>query len=112
MLGADAVLLLANVLNKEQIDEFIVQAEEYGLDCMVEVHTEEELLSVLKTRASMISINNRNLVTFDMDLNTSIRLKPLIPEEVVSVSASGVRGPGDIALLNRAGFHAALVGKP
>ncbi|MBN1894187.1 indole-3-glycerol phosphate synthase TrpC [bacterium] len=110
-LGADAVLLLANVLDGSRIDEFIDRAGEYGMDCLVEVHTEEELRSVLRTRASLISINNRDLATFDVDLDTSLRLKPLIPDERVSVSASGLRGPDDIRRLCRAGFHAALVGE-
>jgi len=111
VLGADAVLLLAKVLNGAQIDDFIARADEYGMDCLVEVHTEEELRSVLRTRASLVSINNRDLVTFDVDLNTSLRLKPLIPDGLVSVSASGVRGPADIGRLRQAGFHAALVGE-
>jgi indole-3-glycerol phosphate synthase len=111
MLGADAVLLLAKVLDGQQIDDFIARADEYGMDCMVEVNTEEELRSVLRTRASLVSINNRNLVTFDVDLNTSIRLKPLIPDDRVSVSASGIRGLADIHRLREAGFHAALVGE-
>ena len=87
--GADAILLIASLLSKEKIDEFISVAKKYNMDCVVEVHTEEELKKVLDTKAEIIGINNRGLSSFDVDLETTKRLKSHIPNDKIVISESG-----------------------
>lgn len=94
--GADAILLIASILSKEQIDRFIALARKYNVDCLVEVHTEEELKKVLDTKAEIIGINNRNLSTFDVDIETTKRLKKLIPPDKLIVSESGFENINEI----------------
>ena len=110
-LGADAILLIASILNPTQINDFLKIAEEFGLDCLVEVHTEEELQQVLRTKAQIIGINNRDLATLTVDINTSFRLRPLIPSGIITVSESGIKDRGDIVRLEGVGFDAVLIGE-
>ena len=88
---ADAILLIASILTKEQIDHFIKVAKQYNMDCIVEVHTNEELKKVLQTKAKIIGINNRSLKSFKVDLNTTVKLAKKIPKNRVIVSESGIR---------------------
>jgi len=111
-LGADAILLIAAALTREQLVEFQELAARLGLSCLVEVHTETELISVLSTGADIIGINNRNLRTFDTDLNTTFSLRNLIKDDRITVvSESGIKSRQDIAKLQEYGVHAALVGE-
>ena len=89
-IGADAILLIAAVLNKQKLIEFQDIAHKLGLSCLIEVHTEEELEKVLETNPEIIGINNRNLKTFRVDLHTSVRLKKKIPNRIITVSESGI----------------------
>jgi len=89
--NADAILLIASVLSKEQIDNFIEIASNYNMDCLVEVHTEDQLDKVLETKAKIIGINNRNLDTLEMDLNTTLKLAGKIPPDKIIVSESGIK---------------------
>lgn len=110
-LGADAILLIVSTLNEQQLRQFKEIAEEFGLTCLVEVHTEQELELALKIGFNLIGINNRNLSTFVTDLNHSINLRKLIPTDVTTVSESGIRTPEDCVRLAEEGFDAILVGE-
>ena len=89
--NADAILLIASILSEEQIKHFIDIAHGYKMNCLVEIHTEDELNKVLKTKAQIIGINNRNLDTLEIDLNTTIDLMDKIPSDRIIVSESGIR---------------------
>lgn len=107
--GADAVLLIAAVLNLEKMQEFLDLTYSLGMDALVEVHTEEELENVLKTNAKIIGINNRNLKDFSIDLNTSNRLAALIPPDRIIVSESGLSSQADLKQV-RKNVDAVLIG--
>lgn len=110
ILGADAILLIAGVLDRLELKDFIEQASELELDCLVEVHNREELEIALSANSQIIGINNRDLKTFHVDLFTSIHLKQSIPDSVVTVSESGIKNRDDIRRLQEAEFDAVLVG--
>lgn len=111
LFGADAILLIAAILKQEKINDLILLAEELGMASIIEVHTEEELEMVLDTQAQIIGINNRNLYTFDIDLRTTLRLKPLIPPSKLVVSESGINSREDILLFEDRGIDAVLIGE-
>ena len=90
--GADAILLIASVLSLEEINNFINTAKSMNMNCLVEVHNEEELSKVLNSKAEIIGINNRNLGTLEIDLNTTLRLMNKIPSDKIVVSESGIKG--------------------
>ena len=97
--GADAVLLIASILSKEQIILFIGTAKNLGMECMVEVRNEEELKKVLETPAKIIGVNNRNLTDFSIDLETTNKLAKLIPKDKILVSESGISSKKDLKKL-------------
>jgi indole-3-glycerol phosphate synthase len=109
--GADAFLLIAALLEADRIDALSEVGAELGLDALVEVHTAHELEKVLNSSASIIGVNNRNLKTFEVDLNTSIRLAALAPQTSILVSESGINTADDIEMLRDAGYRAFLVGE-
>ncbi len=109
-IGADAILLIVQVLGKKLAD-FISLSKELGLSALVEVHTSDELDLALAAGADIIGINNRNLDTFVTDIETSRRLKEHIPAGKIVVAESGIRERKDIELLMRAGIHAFLIGE-
>ncbi|HID69393.1 MAG TPA: indole-3-glycerol phosphate synthase TrpC [Desulfobacterales bacterium] len=109
--GADAILLMASILDSYQLKDFQAQAKEYSIDCLVEVHDEQELEIVLKTEADLVGINNRNLKDFSMDTDTTFRLKKLIPDNIAVVGESGLKTSDDIQRLEEAGVTAALIGE-
>ena len=109
--GADAVLLIAAILETNQIRDFLVQSRELGMDALVEVHDEAELEKALAAGSPLIGINNRNLKDFSMNLETTFHLKRRIPEEIPVVSESGIRTVEDIRRLAAAGIAAVLVGE-
>ena len=109
--GADAILLIAAILAPAQLREFREQAKELGMDALVEVHDEAELETALASGAELVGVNNRNLHDFTVDLNTTFRLKALVPEGVPLVSESGIATSEDIRRLKKAGVAAALVGE-
>jgi indole-3-glycerol phosphate synthase len=110
VLGADAILLLANVLDTSRLTDSIHYATELNMDCLVEVHNEQEMECTLKAGASIVGVNNRDLRTFEVSIGTSLELKALIPDEVVTVSESGIHTYEDMKQLEFAGFDAVLVG--
>ena len=107
--GADAILLIAAILNKEQIDEFIRIAKQYDMDALCEVHNQKELDKVLSTKAEIIGINNRDLNTFSVDLNTTASLINQIPNDIITVSESGIHTKTDIEKIPKR-TNAVLVG--
>jgi len=109
--GADAVLLIASILAHSQLAELIEVAQRLGMSALVEVHTETEVGKALAARARLISINNRNLADFSVDLNTTFKLLSLLPPQVVVVSESGIKSPADVLALQKAGVGAILVGE-
>lgn len=111
VLGADAVLLIASVLSPEQLKEFLELSHDLGLDCLVEVHTEEELEKAVQSGARIIGINNRNLKTFEVTLETTKQLICQLPDSVIKVSESGISNAQDIAFLQECGADAVLIGE-
>ena len=109
--GADAILLIAAILDKNQIQEYKHQAQELGMDSLVEVHDEAEAEKALEAGSDLIGVNNRNLKDFSMDLETTFRLKNMIPDDIPVVSESGLQTEDDFKRLRESGIAAALVGE-
>jgi indole-3-glycerol phosphate synthase len=109
--GADAVLLIVAALTDDELKELLQQARELALDPLVEVHDETELERALGAGADLIGVNNRNLKTLEVSLETSLRLAAQIPPEVLAVSESGIRESKDIRRLMDAGYQAFLIGE-
>jgi indole-3-glycerol phosphate synthase len=108
---ADAVLLIVAVLDLDQLEELLALTQDLGMAALVEVHTLEELACVLPLRPSLIGINNRDLRSFQTDIRTTLQLLPLIPDDVVVVSESGINTGSDIARLRDQGVDAFLIGE-
>jgi|ERR1700730_3403177 len=109
--GADAVLLIVAALSDEELKHLGATAERIGIDCLVEVHDENELKRALDIGASFIGINNRNLATFELDLSVTEKLAPKIPKTCTIVSESGIRTANDVRRVVAGGAHAALIGE-
>jgi indole-3-glycerol phosphate synthase len=109
--GADAILLIAAALDLPTLVKFLNIAGDVDLDCLVEVHTEDELYMVLNTGASIIGINNRNLRTFRTDIQTTAHLTRVVPKDRVIVSESGISRKEDFEFLRECGVQAVLVGE-
>lgn len=109
--GADAVLLIVAALKKAELMSFLKEAADLGLACLVEVHNSAELDTALESGADLIGINNRDLKTFEVDLETTFRLRELIPKDKIVVSESGIKCRHDIEKLAQAGVNAVLVGE-
>ena len=109
--GADALLLIAAILSRDQLSELLLLSHAHGMQCLVEVHDENDLDKALLSGAHVIGINNRDLTTFDVDLNTTGRLRPLVPPDRVVVSESGIRDRDDVRVLAGWGVHCILVGE-
>ena len=109
--GADAILLIAAILDASQLRDFRQQAEELGMDVLVEVHDEQEVEAALAAGSRLIGINNRNLKDFTVDLNTTFRLQQEIPENIPLVSESGISTVEDIRTLLYREVTAALIGE-
>lgn len=109
--GGDAVLLIAAILDVHELTAFRELASSLGLAALVEVHDSEELAKAIDSGAEIIGVNNRNLDTFEVSLDTSLRLSYQMPTGVIRVSESGIYSRADIELLSGAGFHAFLIGE-
>lgn len=109
--GADAVLLIAALLDSSQLQELKEEARSLSLDALIEVHTEAELESALHARPTLIGINNRNLKTFEVNLETTEHLAPMIPAGTAVVCESGIDNPEQIRRIERLGVHIFLVGE-
>lgn len=111
MMGADAVLLIVAALDDGELADLYALARDVGLDALVEVHDEAELERALAVGADLVGVNQRDLVTFEVDVDRAVRLAEAMPDDVVAVAESGVGGPADAARLAEAGYHAVLVGE-
>ncbi|ODS30057.1 MAG: indole-3-glycerol phosphate synthase (IGPS) [Candidatus Scalindua rubra] len=109
--GADSILLIARLLTNDQIETFLSLSHSLGMECLVEIHNNDELKKVMETRATIIGINNRNLDTFETNIETTLHLSPLIPEGKIIVSESGIKTRADILKLEEAGIDAILIGE-
>ena len=109
--GADAILLIAAILEEKQIRDLRELAGGWGVAALVEVHDERELKTALDAGADIVGVNNRNLKTFEVTLETSLRLGDNIPAGVLKISESGIHSREDIRRLAGAGFRAFLVGE-
>lgn len=110
-IGADALLLIAAILSAKELIELLSLSRNLGMDCLVEVHNEDEIEKALVIGAGIIGINNRDLKTFTIDINTTHRLRPLIPDGKIVVSESGINSRDDIKKLAEYGVNAVLVGE-
>ena len=111
IMGADCVLLIAAALEQAELAGFHALAVDVGLDVLVEIHDESELEDALSAEATLIGVNQRDLVTFRVDHERAVRMAGVIPGHAVKVAESGVRGADDARLLSRAGYDAVLVGE-
>ncbi len=110
-IGADAVLLIAGILSPDMLSNLNSNAEKIGLEVIIEVHSEEEMESVLPLRPRIIAINNRNLKTFEVNIDTFKELVTMVPKETVCISESGVSSRDDMVRLRDWGADAALIGE-
>jgi indole-3-glycerol phosphate synthase len=110
-MGADAVLLIVAALDDAELRDLHALAGDIGLDALVEVHDEAELERALAVGATVVGVNQRDLVTFEVDTDRAVRVAAAMPEGIVRVAESGIRGAADAARLAAAGFHAILVGE-
>ncbi|MGH9795068.1 MAG: indole-3-glycerol phosphate synthase TrpC [Candidatus Acidiferrales bacterium] len=108
---ADSFLLIVSVLGDTALSELIALGRELGMEPLVEIHTEEELTRALDARARIVGVNNRDLRTFDVRVETSLALVEKIPKECIAVSESGLRTRDDLERLRKAGFDAFLIGE-
>lgn len=111
IIGASAVLLICALLNTETLTEYLNIAHSLGLNAIVEAHTEQEVMSAIKSGARIIGVNNRNLKTFEVDITTSARLRKLVPESTIFISESGIKTADDIAVLRENKTNAVLIGE-
>lgn len=111
LMGADCVLLIAAALNDDELSEFQQLAVDVGLDALVETHDEGEVARAVAVGATLIGVNQRDLITFEVDMDRAVRVRAAIPLDAVAVAESGIKGPADAAVLARAGYHAILVGE-
>ena len=109
--GSDAILLIAAILTERQMRAFRELAERYKMAALVEVHDEEELKPALASGARIIGVNNRDLRTFEVKLDTSLRLAEEIPPDILRVAESGIHSAADVQRLRDAGYQAFLVGE-
>ena len=111
LMGADCLLLIAAALAPTELVSFHRLARDLGLDVLVEIHDEVELEVAMAAGATLVGVNQRDLVTFQVDHERAVRMASRIPDGVVKVAESGVRGPDDARSLREAGYHAILVGE-
>jgi len=109
--GADALLLVASILDDKQLVELIKLSEYYGMHCLVETHDEIEVNRALNAGANIIGINNRNLGDFSVDINTTLRLRHLVPADCIIISESGIQTRNDMLRLKKFGINAVLIGE-
>jgi indole-3-glycerol phosphate synthase len=109
--GADCVLLIAAILSPKKLGELLQLSRQLGMMNLVEIHNEAELDTAIKYGASIIGINNRDLTSFEVDLKTTSKLRPLIPPGCITVSESGIKNRLDMQKLKEWGINAALIGE-
>lgn len=108
---ADAILLIAAVLDKYKLKDYFCIANDLGLSSLFEIHNEEELEKILNLNPRIIGVNNRDLKTFEVDINNSVRLRKMIPNNIIFVSESGIKNRNDIKILEENKTNAVLIGE-
>lgn len=111
LIGADAVLLISSLIEANRLRKFIEICDELGLSALVEAHTAAEIEKAVEAGARIIGVNNRNLQTFEVDIENSIRLRELVPRDIIYVAESGIRTREDIQMLQSASINAVLMGE-
>lgn len=111
VIGADAVLLICSILDNKTIKEYLKICETLGLCALVEAHDKDEVSLALSAGAKIIGVNNRNLKTFEVDINNCINLRKYVPKDIIFVAESGIKTPDDIKKLKEAGVNAVLIGE-
>jgi indole-3-glycerol phosphate synthase len=111
LLGADAILLIASILDKDILKKYLEIAHNLGMDALVETHNEEEIEKAIDAGSQIIGVNNRDLRTFDVDIKRSINLKKLVPDNIIFVSESGIKDKEDIFILKKNNVDAVLIGE-
>lgn len=111
LIGASAVLLICSLLDEQTISKFIKIANSLGLSSLVETHDEDEIKKAISAGARIIGVNNRNLKTFEVNINNSINLRKYVPDEILFVSESGIKTREDIIELEKNNVNAVLIGE-
>ena len=111
LIGADCILLIASILNDEELKNFSETAERLKLEYIIEVHDEEELQRVQHFSNAIIGVNNRNLKTFDVDINNSVELKKIFEGENIFIAESGIKSKKDIEYLQQHNINVFLIGE-
>lgn len=111
LIGADAILLICAILDETTLNKFLNLAKSLRLSCLVETHNEDEIKKALNSGAKILGINNRDLKTFSVDINTSLKLRKFIPNDKILISESGIKTAQDVKMLKDAGFNGALIGE-
>ena len=111
LIGADCILLIASILNDHELKVFSETAEKLKLDYIIEVHNEEELHRIENFSSAIIGVNNRNLKTFEVDINNSIKLKKIFKEDNIFISESGIKSKKDIQQLQQHNINVFLIGE-
>ena len=111
LIGADCILLIASILNNDELKVFSETAEKLKLDYIIEVHNEEELHRIENFSSAIIGVNNRNLKTFEVDINNSIKLKKIFKEDNIFISESGIKSKKDIQELQQHNINVFLIGE-
>lgn len=110
-IGADCILLICSILTDKELKEFIEISDKLGLSALVEAHDEEEVIRAINVGARMIGVNNRNLKTFEVDINNSLELRKIVPNDIIYISESGIRDVADIRRCIDANINAVLIGE-
>ncbi len=111
LLGASAVLLIAAILSDEELRTYYNIADSLGISCLFEAHDKDEVKRCLNAGARIVGVNNRNLKDFTVDISNSIRLREMVPDDVLFVSESGITKPEDVKVLKENGTDAVLIGE-
>jgi indole-3-glycerol phosphate synthase len=110
-IGADVVLLIAAILKPDEIKHLALLAKQLGMEVLLEIHTKEELENIDLTNIDLVGVNNRNLKTFEVSVNTSLMLSEIIPTDKIKISESGISDVDTIAKLKQAGYQGFLMGE-
>ena len=111
LMGASAVLLIAAILSDEELKNYFDIADRLGLSCLFEAHDAEEVKRCLAAGARIVGVNNRNLKDFTVDITNSVRLREMVPSDIIFVSESGIEKPEDVKILKENGTDAVLIGE-
>jgi len=111
VIGADAVLLIVRILSKQQLQDYLHLSKELNLDALVEIHSEKDLETATRAGAKLIGINNRNLSSFETNIETTIRMAPLLESDQIAVAASGIKTREDIRKIKSSGIRNFLIGE-